>query len=42
MIEMGDPKNKGYIKLDGFLKVMNEIGLIPDKEQSVSNGNFSP
>lgn len=32
MIEMGDPKNKGYIKLDGFLKVMLDIGLIPDNE----------
>ena len=29
MIEMGDPKKKGYVSFKGFMRVMGEIGIIP-------------
>lgn len=35
MIALGDEENRGYVDLDGFMKLMHQIGLIkkeqPDK-----------
>ena len=30
MIEMADPAKKGYVSRKDYMRLMNEIGLIPD------------
>ena len=37
MIEMGDPKKRGYIEIDDFLVLMKEIGLISEPVVEIVN-----
>lgn len=32
MIEMADPKKKGHVTLKAFMRLMGEIGIIPQRD----------
>ena len=32
MIEMADPAKKGYVNYKDYMRLMNQIGLVPDNQ----------